>query len=225
VRSDQLQPRGIALLTGGQGDLAQACAESLQAVGYTVLCPGRHELDVCSQQSVDAYFASLEQLDLLVGCAGILQDQLLPRLSEANWVDLNEVHLKGAFRCAQAALKLMSRQRSGHLLFISSRSALHGPVGQTAYAAAKAGLIGLAKSLALEYGKRGIRANVLLPGFLDTKLTRDLLSKRMQPILEEHVLGTLSSLEDAARTVVFLDSLKAVSGQVIQLDNRVGRWS
>jgi len=214
-----------ALLTGGQGDLAQACAAALKEAGYFVLCPGRAELDVGSLESVKSYFTGLDRIDLLVSSAGNLRDRLLPRMSERDWDEVADIHLKGAFRCAQAVLRLMARQRSGHMLFVGSRSASHGPVGQTAYAAAKAGLIGLSKSLALEYGKRGIRANVILPGFLETGMTRDLLLKQRDAILAEHALGTLSSIEDAARFVVFLDSLSAVSGQVFQLDSRTGPWS
>ena len=121
----------------------------------------------------------------------------------------------------------MVKQRQGHLIQIGSYSALCGPAGQANYAAAKAGLIALSQSLAAEYGPRGIRANVILPGFLDTKLTRHLLDDEAQHqrILSDHTLGKLTTPQDTARFIAFLHTLPAISGQVFQLDSRISRWT
>ena len=131
------------------------------------------------------------------------------------------VNLDGAFRCCRAALKLMVKQRAGHIVNIGSFSALSGPVGQANYASAKAGLIGLTQSLALEYGNRNVRCNCVLPGFLETKMTRGVLEKHRPQVLAAHSLGRLNTPADAARFIVQLDGFAHVSGQVFQLDSRV----
>lgn len=217
----------VALITGGAGDLAMAVKAELEHQGWKVHAPGRLELDVTDKASVERTFASLQQLDLLVHAAGITRDALMLKMSEEDFSQVLEVNLKGAFLCSQAALKIMSRQRRGHLVHIGSFSALDGPAGQANYAAAKAGLIGLTQSLAAEYGRRGIRANCVLPGFLDTKMTRHLLQDeaRARHILATHALGRLNTVQDAARFIAFLDSLPHVSGQVFQLDSRISPWA
>ena len=119
----------------------------------------------------------------------------------------------------------MAKQRSGHLIFIGSRAARHGTRGQSAYAAAKAGLVGLALSIAKEYGGRNIRCNVVLPGFLETKMTAGLPDKRREEIRAEHALGRFNTAENSARAIAFLARLDNVSGQVFTLDSRIDRWT
>ena len=171
--------------------------------------------------SVDAYFSGLPPLDLLVANAGLSHDQLLARCDEANWDRQLEVNLHGAFRCAKAALKPMLRRRSGHLILLSSQSALHPPPGQAAYAAAKAGLIGLGKSLAREVGPAGIRANVILPGFLETRMTDTVSEERKQAVRREHALGRFNTADSAAEFLVHLHRrMPHTSGQVFRLDSR-----
>ena len=217
----------VALITGGAGDLAMAVKAELERQGWQVHAPDRLELDVTDKASVERAFAPLPQLDLLIYAAGITRDALMLKMSEEDFSQVLEVNLKGAFLCSQAALKIMLRQRRGHLVLIGSFSALDGPAGQANYAAAKAGLIGLTQSLAAEYGPRGIRANCVLPGFLDTKMTRHLLQDEAHArhILATHALGRLNTVQDAARFIAFLDSLPHVSGQVFQLDSRLHAWT
>ncbi len=216
----------VALITGGSGDLAQAIRAELEAQGWVVRASSHHEMDVTDKAQVQRVFGALERLDLLIHNAGITRDALLIKMTEADFSDVLNVHLKGAFLCSQAALKIMVKQRQGHLIHLGSYSALSGPSGQANYAAAKAGLIALTQSLAAEYGARGIRANCVLPGFLDTKMTRHLLDDEThrQRVLAAHTLGQLSTAQDSARFIAFLHTMPHVSGQVFQLDSRISRW-
>jgi 3-oxoacyl-[acyl-carrier protein] reductase len=216
-----------ALITGGAGDLAQAIAAELRGAGFTVLSPGRAELDVTSTDSVRAFFSALPALDLLINNAGVCRDGSVLKMTEVDFDHVLDVNLKGAFLTTQAALKLMSRQRHGHIVNIGSYSALSGPAGQASYAAAKAGLIGLTQSTAQEYGARNIRANCILPGFLETRMTRHLLEDAAwkENLLGAHALHRLNTPQDAARFIAFLHSMENVSGQVFQLDSRIRRWS
>ena len=213
-----------ALITGGEGDLARHIRAELESAGWDVLAPGRAELDVLQPK---AFFAQIDRLDLLVNNAGVFRDASLLKMTEEDFDAVLDVNLKGAFLCTQTALKLMSRQREGHIINIGSYSALNGPAGQANYAAAKAGLIALTQSTAKEYGPRNIRANCLLPGFLETKMTRHLLedAEWKEQLLSQHTLGRLNTPQDAARFIVMLHSMPAVSGQVFQLDSRIHRWT
>lgn len=213
-----------ALITGGEGDLARHIRAELESAGWDVLAPGRAELDVLQPK---AFFAQIERLDLLVNNAGVFRDASLLKMTEEDFDAVLDVNLKGAFLCTQAALKLMSRQREGHIINIGSYSALSGPAGQANYAAAKAGLIALTQSIAKEYGSRNIRANCVLPGFLETKMTRHLIEDAAwkEQLLAQHTLGRLNTPQDAARFIVMLHSMPAISGQVFQLDSRIHRWT
>lgn len=216
-----------AVITGGEGDLAASIGAELRHAGFDVLAPGRVELDVTDAASVKAFFASLKQIDLLVNNAGAFRDVTLLKMEEEAFDHVVDVNLKGAFLVSQAAVKLMSKQRHGHIVNVGSYSALSGPAGQANYAAAKAGLIGLTQSLAKEYGARNIRVNCVLPGFLETKMTRHLLADEAwrEQLLQVHALGRLNTPEDAARFIAFLHSMPNVSGQVFQLDSRIRRWA
>lgn len=219
------------MVTGGEGDLAGALRLALEAGGFEVLAPGRGELDVRSAGSVDAYFAELGRLDLLVNNAGITRDALFPRQTPEDWDEVVAANLSGAWRCSVAAGRLMAaggpgkggtpRGNGGHIVQIGSYSAVSPPLGQTAYAAAKAGLVGLTKSLAREWGADGIRVNCVLPGFLETKMTSELSPQARERALREHQLGRFNTVAEAARFVAFLATCEHVSGQVFQLDSRV----
>ncbi|MFN0079658.1 MAG: SDR family oxidoreductase [Prosthecobacter sp.] len=217
----------IAVITGGEGDLAKSIGAELKQAGFDVVAPGRDALDVTSADSVRAFFATLKQIDLLVNNAGVCRDVSTMKMAESEFDHVVDVNLKGAFLVSQAAVKLMSKQRCGHIVNIGSYSALSGPYGQANYAAAKAGLIGLTQSIAKEYGARNVRANCVLPGFLETKMTRHLLEDAAwrENLMNAHALGRLNTPQDAARFIVFLHSLENVSGQVFQLDSRVRRWT
>ena len=215
-----------AVITGGAGTLAQALAEQLTRNGWQVHAPDRVELDVTASDQVRAYFAALPRVDLLVCQAGLIEDAALAAMEPESFARVLDVNLKGAFRCAREWLWLMAKQRRGHLITVGSFAALRGTAGQANYAAAKAGLIGLTKSAALEYGARGLRANCVLPGLLETRMTAALLSDpaKRRELEEQHTLRRFNTVEDAARFIVFLDSMSHVSGQVFQLDSRVARW-
>ena len=172
---------------------------------------------------VDAYFAQLERVDVLIVNAGLTRDGALANLAMADVDEVIATNLRGAFLCARAAIKLMMKQRSGHILLIGSRAGKHGTRGQSAYAAAKAGLVGFGQSVAKEYGSRNVRCNIVLPGFLETKMTAGLPDKRREEIRAEHVLGRFNTPENAARAIAFLARLDHVSGQVFTLDSRVDR--
>ncbi len=220
-------PPRTAVITGGEGDLAQAIGTELRQAGFDVLAPGRDALDVTSADSVRTFFAGVKQLDLLINNAGVCRDISAAKMTEEQFDHVVDVNLKGVFLVSQAAVKLMSRQRHGHLVNIGSYSALSGPAGQANYAAAKAGLIGFTQSIAKEYGARNIRANCILPGFLETKMTRHLLEDAAwrEHLLSQHALGRLNTPQDVARFITFLHSMEKISGQVFQLDSRVRRWA
>lgn len=220
-----MEPK-TALITGGEGDLAKAVRGLLEADGWTVLAPGRAELDVASAESVNAFFGGVTSLDLLINNAGVIADGPLVQMSEEDFERVLDVCLKGAFLCSQKAMWLMAKKRNGHILNIGSFAALYGTAGQANYAAAKAGLIGLTKSTAAEYGAKNVRCNCVLPGLLDTKMTQHLMGDpaKKDELTKMHLLRKLNTVEDAARFIVFLDTMKAVSGQVFQLDSRGSRW-
>ena len=209
-----------ALITGGQGDLATGLARHLSQAGFHVLSPGRNELNVLDRVSVDTYFGALDRVDVLVNNAGITRDTLFARQSQEDRDAVIDTNLKGAQLCSQAAASRMIKQRDGHIINIGSYSALHPPVGQTAYAAAKAGLIGLTKSYAREFGKRNLRVNCVLPGFLETRMTAELNDAATEAARQRHQLGRFNTVDEAARFVTFLCSTQHISGQVFQLDSR-----
>lgn len=215
----------VAVITGGAGDLAQAIAEALQAERVAVFAPARADLDVTSEENVRSYFATLPRIDLLVNNAGNRDDVVCAKMSEAQWDSVMATNLRGAFLCSRAASAKMISQRSGHIINIGSFSARFGNIGQTNYAAAKAGLIGHTQSMARELGRRNVRVNCVLPGFLETKFTADMPAAAKEQALRSHELGRFNTAADAARFIVFLDAMTAVSGQVFQLDSRITRWT
>ena len=145
------------VITGGAGDLAQEVARLFVDAGHDVRSPGRESLDVSDANGVRAYFKDLPRCDVLVNNAGTLADAPVAKMDEAAWDKVMDVCLRGAFLCSRAAIRHMRKARAGHIINIGSYSALSGPAGQANYAAAKAGLIGLTKSLAKEMGTSNIR--------------------------------------------------------------------
>ena len=209
------------VITGGAGGLARAIVAALP--DETIYAPPRAELDVRDEAQVDAFFAKLPRVDVLIANAGLTRDGALANLSMADIDEVIATNLRGAFLCTRAAIKLMMKQRSGHILLIGSRAGKHGTRGQSAYAAAKAGLVGFGQSVAKEYGSRNVRCNIVLPGFLETKFTAQVTEKRLAEIREEHVLGRFNTPENAAKAIAFLARLDHVSGQVFTLDSRMDR--
>lgn len=182
--------------------------------------PGREELDVRSTASVENFFDAVESLDVLINNAGITDNRILQRLESNEWDDVIDTNLKGAHLCSQAAALKMMRRRSGHIVNVGSYAALHPSIGQSAYAASKAGLIGLTKSYAREFGSRNIRVNCVLPGFLETRMTADLSDEVRAAALERHVLKRFNTTEEAAAFIHYLTTSAHISGQVFQLDSR-----
>ncbi|MCW1913220.1 SDR family NAD(P)-dependent oxidoreductase [Luteolibacter sp. GHJ8] len=213
---------GQVIITGGEGGLGRVLAAAFADAGHEVLAPGRSELDVCDASAVKEFFKD-RAVDLLICNAGLTRDALLGKLPEEDWDAVMESNLRGAARCAAAASRGMLRARAGHLVFISSHSAIHPPAGQAAYAAAKAGLIGLTMSLAKELGPAGIRVNAVLPGFLETRMTKGLSVERREEVRAEHVLGRFNTAEAVGQFLVTLhERMPHSSGQVFRLDSRVG---
>lgn len=212
---------GTLLITGGRGDLAQAIVRIFKKSNWNVLNPGRDELDVTSASSIEHYL-SRHAIDLLICNAGIQRDQWVARTQESAWDEVLHTNLRGAAWSARNAIPGMLRRRRGHLVFISSYSALHPPQGQAAYAASKAGLIGLTRSLAREFGSKGLRANAILPGFLETRMTATVSPQRVQEVMAEHCLRRFNTPEAVARFLLTLEQdMPHTSGQVFQLDSRV----
>ena len=211
------------LISGGEGDLARALLKAFPR--DIVYAPGHWDMDVRDEAQVEAYFSRLERVDVLIANAGLTRDGAVTSLASEDFNEVVNANLRGAFLCSRSALKFMLRQRSGHIVLIGSRAARHGTRGQSAYAAAKAGLVGLAQSLAKEYGARNIRCNVVLPGFLETRMTAGLLPQRREDVRAEHALGRFNTVENAARFIAFLARLDHVSGQVFTLDSRLDRWT
>ena len=211
-----------AIVTGAAGGLGQAITKSLGGAEMEVLAPGKEQLDVTSPDSVKVFFESIEDTDLLVCNAGMTIDKTIARMTEQDWSRVLDVNLKGAFLCAREVSRGMAKRRSGHILFISSFSALHPPVGQANYSAAKSALLGMMKSMAQELGRRNVRVNAVIPGFMETKMTASLDDKIKGAIRDRHVLGRYNTPEAVAGFVTYLHQyLPHTSGQVFNLDSRV----
>ena len=184
------------------------------------------QVDISSTQSIKNGFSSLfslttgKTLDILVNNAGITKDGLAIRMSENDWDSVLQVNLKGAFFCCQHAIKQMMRQKKSYIINISSIVSLTGNAGQANYAASKAGLISITKSLAVEYGSRNILVNAIAPGFIKTQMTEKLSSKIKDSILNRISLKRFGDPKDVANLVCFLTSGQAdyVTGSVIDLN-------
>ena len=211
-----------AVVTGAEGGLGAAISSRLEAADLDVRSPGRGKLDVTSSDCVKAYFANAGDVDLLVCNAGLTIDRSLTRMTEPDWDQVMQVNLRGAFLCAREVSRGMMKRRGGHIIFISSFSAVHPPVGQANYAASKSGLLGMMKSMARELGPRGIRVNAILPGFLETRMTRGLSDEVKKVALTRHTLGRFNTPETVGGFVRFLhQGMPHTSGQVFNLDSRI----
>ena len=180
--------------------------------------------DVTAQEEVaslvDQTVSSFGQIDILVNNAGIARDTLLMRMSSTDWDQVLATNLKGAFLCTQAVVRHMIRQRWGRIINIASVVGLIGNSGQANYAAAKAGLIGLTKTAARELAARGVTANAIAPGFIDTEMTRKLSDNAKQEFLRQIPLGYAGLPKDVADAVAFLASEEAryITGHVLNVD-------
>ena len=208
------------VITGGEGGLGKAIASAFSDADWTIDAPGRSQLDVANAASIDRYFAT-RQVDLLICAAGMIRDKSLGRTSTEDWDEVFAVNYTGAAKCAAAVLPGMIRRNEGHIIFISSHSALHPPLGQIAYATAKAALLGLTTALAKENGQHNIRVNAILPGFLDTPMTTAVPGERSAAILSDHALGRFNTPAAVAKFIRHLhEHLPNTSAQMFQLDSR-----
>jgi 3-oxoacyl-[acyl-carrier protein] reductase len=180
--------------------------------------------DVSDSEQARALVEAAGELDILVNNAGVTRDGLIARMSDDDWRAVIETNLYGAFHTCRAAARGMMKRRSGSIVNISSIVGLHGNPGQTNYSASKAGIIGFTKALARELGSRGVRANVVAPGYVDTRLTRVIADELREQMLANTPLGRFGKPEDVAGAVRFLCSDEAafITGEVLLVDGGLG---
>ncbi|MBR5056437.1 MAG: 3-oxoacyl-[Bacteroidales bacterium] len=202
-------------------EVAQATKAELEALGSKVLAIASNAADFeAAHQVVDAVKEEFGHIDVLVNNAGITKDTLMVRMTEEQWDAVLNVNLKSAFNFIHAVSPVMMRQRNGSIINISSVVGVHGNAGQCNYASSKAGMIGLAKSIAKELGSRGVRANAVAPGFILTEMTANLPEDALKAWNEAIPLRRGGTPEEVAKVCLFLasDLASYVSGQVIQVD-------
>ncbi len=240
--SEQQQPRSIALVTGASRGIGAAIAAELIAQGWYVVgtatsdvgataigerCGDGGEglaLDIADSEQVSALIADVlgrhGKIDALINNAGITRDQLLMRMHEKDWQAVVDTNLGGVYRTCRAVMRSMLKARSGRIVNIASVIGLTGNAGQSNYAAAKAGMIGFSKSLALEVGSRSITVNVVAPGLIETDMTRDLPEASRTAMLSRIALGRMGAAADIAKAVGFLVSPAAsyITGETLHVN-------
>ena len=201
--------------------VAEATKAELEALGAKVLAIASNAADFeASHKVVSDVMAEFGHIDVLVNNAGITKDTLMVRMTEAQWDAVLNVNLKSAFNFIHAVSPVMMRQRGGSIINISSVVGVHGNAGQCNYSSSKAGMIGLAKSIAKELGSRGVRANAVAPGFILTEMTASLPEEALKAWNEAIPLRRGGTPEEVAKVCLFLasDLSSYVSGQVLQVD-------
>ncbi len=182
------------------------------------------EADVSDPEQARSLVDAAGELDVLVNNAGITRDGLLARMSDEDWRIVIETNLHGTFHTCRAAVRGMMKRRVGAIVNVSSIVGLHGNPGQTNYSASKAGIIGFTKALARELGNRGVRANVVAPGYIDTRLTQVIADDMKELMLANTPLGRFGRPEDVAGAVRFLcsDAAAFITGEVLLVDGGLG---
>jgi 3-oxoacyl-[acyl-carrier protein] reductase len=230
-----------ALVTGGSRGIGRAIALELARAGAAVTVgyrSGEEEAaavaDECGGSAVQADVSDPDEakrlveqageLDILVNNAGLTRDGVLARMPDADWEDVIRTNLGGVFYACRAATRGMMKRRSGAIVNISSIVGVHGNPGQTNYSASKAGIIGFTKALARELGVRGVRANVVAPGYIDTRLTQAIADELKDAMLASTPLGRFGDPEDVAGAVRFLcsDEASFITGEVLLVDGGLG---
>lgn len=233
------------LVTGGSRGIGEAISKKLGesynvAVGYSTSKDEAVEIvasinsnggnaldvlvDVTNQKSIDACFEIIEKefssVDILINNAGITKDNIFPRLKQEDWDDVINTNLTGSFRTSQRAIKGMMKNKWGKIIFVSSVAGLSGNTGQSNYAASKAGLIGLSKTISKELGSRNITSNVVAPGYVDTDMTSFLSAEQKEDIIGQLSIKRVGKPEDIANVVSFLctDESEYITGQVFPVD-------
>ena len=206
----------------------EAAAESLESVVKEIKALNRQSLavtaDVSSPEDVthliETAVREFGKIDILVNNAGVTRDQLLMKMTDEEWDTVLNIDLKSAFLCTRAVIRHMLRQRSGRIISIASVVGMVGNAGQANYASAKAGVIGLTKSIAKEVGSRGITVNAIAPGYIQTKMTEQLNDDQRQEMLKHIPLASLGTPRDVAEAVAFLASEEAryITGHVLNVD-------
>lgn len=233
-----MRPDGVVLVTGGNRGIGLACARRLRTAGWNVVVGCRSgsapddlpavTLDLADPASIDAAVETVTQthgpIIGLVNNAGITADTLLMRMSDEDIDGVLDTNLAGPIRLTRAVVRGMIRARWGRIVFMSSVVATMGGPGQVNYAASKAGMIGVARSLARELGARGITVNVVAPGFVDTDMTAELDDARREQILTSIPLGRYASSDEVAGVVTFLcsDDAAYVTGAIVPVDGGLG---
>jgi 3-oxoacyl-[acyl-carrier protein] reductase len=228
----------VVLITGGSRGIGLACAQHFESLGdkvaitYNSTKPANDffaiKCDVTSQVEVDAAFAAVEEkfgaVQVLVSNAGITKDLLLLRMNENDFTSVINANLSGAYRVCKRATQGMLRAKSGRIILMSSVVGLLGSAGQVNYAASKAGLVGLARSLARELGSRSITVNVVAPGPVETDMTAALTDEQRAKMLDAVPLGRIATPQEIAGVVAFLASQHAgyITGAVIPVDGGLG---
>ena len=231
----------VALVTGGSRGIGRAIALELGRAGAKVVLSYRTgrdeaeevateiggravEADVSDAASAKALVEEAGDLDVLVNNAGVTRDGVLARMSDDDWREVIDTNLSSVFYTCRAAARPMMKKRGGSIVNISSIVGVHGNFGQTNYAASKAGIIGFTKSLARELGSRNVRANVVAPGYVRSRLTDVLPEEATKAMLDATPLGRLGDAEDVAGAVRFLcaDEARFVTGAVLLVDGGLG---
>ena len=232
------EPTSIALVTGGNRGIGLAIATALQEAGHRVVITYRSgtpptgfdvvQMDVTNSESVDLAFTKIEseigQPEIIVANAGITKDTLVLRMTDEDFESVIDANLTGAFRVAKRATKGLLKLKRGRLIFIGSVVGGVGAAGQVNYSASKSGLVGMARSFSRELGSRGITANVVAPGFVETDMTAELDEKRRNEIAAQVPLGRFCSSQEIADVVTFIASAKAsyITGAIIPVDGGLG---
>jgi 3-oxoacyl-[acyl-carrier protein] reductase len=228
-------------VTGGSRGIGRAIALELARAGAAVTLSyrsGKEEAEAVAGEAgaraIQAELADAEEakqlvaeagdLDILVNNAGVTRDGVIARMSDEDWNQVIATNLSGTFYTCRAAARGMMKRRSGSIVNISSIVGLHGNPGQTNYSASKAGIIGLTKALARELGVRGVRANVVAPGYVDTRLTQVIADEMKDTMLATTPLGRFGQPEDVAGAVRFLcsDEASFITGEVLLVDGGLG---
>ena len=214
----ELGRAGAAVVVGYRSGAEEAKAVASEASGRAV------QADVGDPDEAKRLVEEAGDLDVLVNNAGVTRDGLIARMSDEDWRAVIDTNLGGVFHTCRAAARGMMRRRYGSIVNISSIVGLHGNPGQTNYAASKAGIIGFTKSLARELGSRGVRANVIAPGYVSSRLTDEIPDELRQAMLQNTPLGRFGEPEDIAGAVRFLcsDEASFITGEVLLVDGGLG---